>query len=162
MSLLLQGIPLIGGLIKTIFGSKQQRDQNDAAAFQSIHSQFANEFGHSRNWFDSLIDGLNRLPRPIFAFGTIYIFWLCIEYPIKFQNSALALQAMPQEGWWILGTIIVFFFGGRLHKDFGKFKVKDTPQIQRQKLTRPIPDEPDPQEGITWNDRKEKRYKYND
>jgi len=159
---IIYGIPLIGDVLKIIFGSKQERDQIDAVAFQSIQSQFANEFGHSRNWFDSLIDGLNRLPRPMFAFGTIYIFWLCIEYPIKFQNSALALQSMPTEGWWILGTIIVFFFGGRLQNNFGRLKVIQSPQIKPQRLARAPPEEPDTQEGITWNKRVETRYAYNE
>ena len=34
--------------------------------------QFASEFGVARQgWFDRLMDGLNRLPRPLLAFGTI-------------------------------------------------------------------------------------------
>jgi len=117
-------IPFIGDMIKSFFGSKEKRDKYDADRNTSIHSQFAREFGNSNNWFDSLIDGLNRLPRPVFAFGTIYLFVLCWLDPETFVNGARNLELMPDQAWWILGTIVVFFFGGRLHKDFGKYKIK--------------------------------------
>ncbi|MCK5605481.1 hypothetical protein KAR91_26550 [Candidatus Pacearchaeota archaeon] len=118
------GIPVIGEVVKTIFGSKLERDRFDADAKAATSSQFAAEFGHGRNWFDSLVDGLNRLPRPVFAFGTIYLFVLCWTSPEKFVAGAVNLELMPQEAWWILGTIVVFFFGGRLNKDFGKYNVR--------------------------------------
>lgn len=121
-------LALIGGVGKlwgTVFGSKSDRDRYDADAKAAASSQFAAEFGHGRNWFDSLIDGLNRLPRPVFAFGTIYLFVLCWTDPDAFVAGAVNLELMPQEAWWILGTIVVFFFGGRLHKDFGKYKIRE-------------------------------------
>lgn len=158
----------VGSLWKTIFGDKAARDKHDADLSGAVHSQFASEFGHSKNWFDSLIDGLNRLPRPIFAFGTIYLFIMCWNNPVQFVAGAKNLELMPQEMWWILGTIVVFFFGGRLHKDFGKYKINKevlqkyqtpsasfkSPRTDRGKI------EEDPQEGIEWEDRIEKRYKY--
>ncbi len=161
----LAGIPLVNKLVGTIFGSKEKRDQYDAEGKAASSSQFAAEFGHGRNWFDSLIDGLNRLPRPIFAFGTIYLFVLCWNDPEKFVAGAVNLELMPQEMWWILGTIVVFFFGGRLHKDFGKYKIKQTvlkkyQNASRTSLAAKNDDSKDPQEGIEWNDRVEKRYDY--
>ncbi len=163
-------LPLLGGigsLWKTVFGSKADKDKYDADASAAVHAQFANEFGHSRNWFDSLIDGLNRLPRPIFAFGTIYLFVLCWRDPEEFVAGAVNLELMPQEAWWILGTIVVFFFGGRLHKDFGKYKIKQDVLRKYQELSAgsetrkkalPVSDKPDPQEGLEWEDRVAKRY----
>lgn len=165
---ILQGIPLIGGLIETVFGSKLKRDQYDADARGAVMSQFASEFGHGRNWFDSLIDGLNRLPRPVFAFGTIYLFVFCWVDPEGFVAGAKNLELMPQEAWWILGTIVVFFFGGRLHKDFGKYKIKEkvlqkyqTPSAGFSEQKTPIETSQgdDPQEGLVWGERVEKRYK---
>lgn len=122
---MLQYIPFIGDMVKTFFGSKEKRDKYEANRNTSIHEQFANEFGNSNNWFDSLIDGVNRLPRPVFAFGTIYLFFLCWSEPDKFVEGAKNLELMPDQAWWILGTIVVFFFGGRLSRDFGKYKIKD-------------------------------------
>jgi len=117
-------VAAVNGVVKTVFGDKSARDKFDADARAGASSQFAAEFGHGKNWFDSLIDGLNRLPRPVFAFGTIYLFVLCWTNPEAFVAGAVNLELMPQEAWWILGTIVVFFFGGRLHKDFGKYKIK--------------------------------------
>lgn len=166
-----QLLPLLGGigsLWKTVFGSTSERDKYDAQARSDVHSQFAAEFGHGRNWFDSLVDGLNRLPRPIFAFGTIYLFYLCWSDPVTFVRGASNLELMPQEAWWILGTIVVFFFGGRLHKDFGKYKIKKEVLAKYeqhsqgktpQKKTPLENQESDPQEGLEWEERREKRYK---
>lgn len=129
-------VKAVGGVVKTVFGDKSARDKYDADARASASSQFAAEFGHSRNWFDSLIDGLNRLPRPVFAFGTIYLFVLCWTNPEAFVAGAINLELMPQEAWWILGTIVVFFFGGRLRKDFGKYKIKtDVLQKHQARIT---------------------------
>lgn len=164
-------LPLLGGvgsLWKTVFGSKSDRDKYDADNQGAVHSQFAAEFRENRNWFDSLIDGLNRLPRPIFAYGTIYLFYLCWSDPDTFVAGAVNLKLMPQEGWWILGTIVVFFFGGRLHKDFGKYKIKESvlkkykpsPEGLKQKREYVEKLDDDPQEGIEWEDRIEKRYKH--
>jgi len=161
----LAGIPLIGDVVKTVFGSKLERDKHDADAKASTSTQFAAEFGHGRNWFDSLIDGLNRLPRPVFAFGTIYLFVLCWNDPEAFVAGAVNLELMPQEAWWILGTIVVFFFGGRLRNDFGKYKIKEKVLQKYQKppvsvkTQRKTTQEADPQEGVVWGDRVEKRYK---
>ena len=132
---MLQYLPFIGKAISAIFGSKEKRDKYDAEAKAATSSEFAAEFGHSKNWFDSLIDGLNRLPRPIFAFGTIYLFVLCWTNPETFVAGAVNLELMPQEMWWILGTIVVFFFGGRLHKDFGEYKIKKDILAKYQKPT---------------------------
>lgn len=116
-------LPFLTKGIGAILGDKTKRDKYDAQAKESARNQFSNEFGHGRNWFDSLIDGLNRLPRPMLAFGTIYLFVLCWVNPRAFAAGATNLELMPQEAWWILGTIVVFFFGGRLSKDFGKYKI---------------------------------------
>ena len=160
----------VGSLWGTVFGSKAQRDRHDADAKAAASSQFAAEFGHSRNWFDSLIDGLNRLPRPVFAFGTIYLFIMCWNDPEAFVAGAVNLELMPQEMWWILGTIVVFFFGGRLHKDFGKYKIqKDVLQKYQApsaalKTERRVHNstEPDPQENLEWDDRVDNRYSRTD
>ena len=67
----------------------------------------------STNWWDSLVDGINRLVRPCFTFGTLAIFvWAAVD-PITFSQTMVALALVPQYLWYILGTIVVFWFGQR-------------------------------------------------
>lgn len=69
--------------------------------------------GYGRTWWDSLVDGINRLVRPLFTGGVLYWFYFCATDPIAFTASVVALQAMPTAFWGLLGTIIVFWFGGK-------------------------------------------------
>ena len=156
----LAGIPLVGDLVKTIFGSSEERDQYQASARSDVYKQFAAEFGHGKTWWDSLIDGLNRLPRPVMTFGTIYIFWLCWTDPTKFLDGAVALQSMPKEGWYILGAIVTFWFAAKLPKDFGKYKAAPSiPVYTKESSTKyKTGGGADPQEGIEWKDRVANRY----
>lgn len=162
---LLTAIPIVGDLVKTVFGSQEKRDQYQADARSAVYQQFAAEFGHGKTWWDSLIDGLNRLPRPLMTFGTIYLFWLCWRNPAKFMEGAAALQAMPKEGWYILGAVVTFWFAAKLPSDFGKYKAAVLPRGMRQNSpavqdfkSRGILDD-DPQEGSDWQEKVESRYK---
>lgn len=163
---ILAGIPLVGKVIETVFGSKLERDRFDADARAGASAQFAAEFGHTKNWFDSLIDGLNRLPRPVITFGIIGLFVMCWFYPERFIIGATNLELIPREMWWILGTVVTFFFGGRMTKDFGRYKIRKEVLEKYQKPPRSFKRTEtsftDPQEGIEWEDRVEKRYKRTD
>lgn len=78
--------------------------------------QFSNEF-QGKGWFNQLVDGLNRLPRPVMAFGTIGLFVFAMMDPLTFAESMVGLDAMPRELWWLLSAIVSFYFGAReLHK----------------------------------------------
>ncbi|SDY55062.1 holin family protein [Citreimonas salinaria] len=81
-------------------------------------AQFAAEFGGTRTtWFDGFVDGLNRLPRPLMAFGTIGLFAAAMADPVWFAARMVALQQVPEPLWYLLGAIVGFFFGAReLHK----------------------------------------------
>jgi hypothetical protein len=160
------GIPLVGDILKTIFGSRLERDRFQADARSAVYQQFSNEFGHSKTFWDGLIDGINRLPRPLMTFGTIYLFWLCWNDPVSFMRGATALQAMPKEGWYILGAIVTFWFAAKLPNDFGKYKSSAFIGDIKKELSRgqniqsKAPQEGgDPQEGLAWGERVEKRYK---
>lgn len=164
---ILAGIPIIGDLIKTVFGSKLKRDAYQADARSAVYSQFAAEFGHGKTWWDSLIDGLNRLPRPIMTFGTIWIFYYAISDPVNFAISARALAAMPKEGWYILGAVVTFWFAAKLPKDFGKYKVQQGAieiakevHSAREGSDKSLPTNVETEhEIVDWSERKEKRYK---
>ena len=87
-----------------------QRRHDSMVAAQS---QYAAEFTRRTNWFDSIIDGINRLPRPILALGTIYLFVLCFYNPVSFSAAMTALQLVPEQLWWIMLAIVGFYFGAR-------------------------------------------------
>ena len=159
---MLQFLPFIGDMASRFFGSKEKRDQYQADARDAVYSQFAQEFGHSKTWWDSFIDGLNRLPRPIMTFGTIYLFYLCWNDPAKFITGAQALQVMPKEGWYVLGAIVTFWFAAKLPKDFGKYKgpqVTKLPENVRKNVASNVSvTKEDPQEGLSWDERVKRRY----
>lgn len=166
---MIQYLPFIGDMVSRFWGSTEKRDQYQADARAAVYSQFAAEFGHGKTWWDSLIDGLNRLPRPIMTFGVIYLFVWCARDPAAFVEYASALQAMPKEGWYILGAVVTFWFAAKLPKDFGKYKTPSLPSGAFQNAPRSNLGESkpysnygkeDPQEGLEWEDRVEKRYNY--
>ena len=153
---MLQYIPFVGDLIGKIFGDKEKREAYQADARTAVYQQFAKEFGHSKNWWDSLIDGLNRLPRPIMTFGTIYIFWLCWHNPMAFSRGALALQSMPGEGWAILGAVVTFWFAAKLPKDFGRMKGSKRAEAIAKRF---IENDQLPVKDLAWLDKVDKKYK---
>ena len=80
-----------------------------------VLKQFAAEFHEreKRTWWDSLIDGLNRLPRPLLTFAIIGFFVLTPLYPEKFLQIAKAYELMPTGYWALLSIIIGFYFGNK-------------------------------------------------
>lgn len=148
----LRAIPSVGGIVKSVFGDKSARERQGHEVDMAIHSQHANEFGHSKTWWDSLIDGINRLPRPAMTFGIIYIFYYCINDPEGFKTAMNALREMPKEGWYLMGIIMTFWFGSKLPSDFGKLK-----GVSKKIQSKPRPDKESV--DIEWNDRVDKRYK---
>lgn len=76
--------------------------------------QFAAEFQHARRgWFDRFIDGLNRLPRPMMAFGTLGLIALAMIAPEWFAARMAGLALVPEPLWWLMGAIVSFYFGAR-------------------------------------------------
>lgn len=65
------------------------------------------------SWFDQLINGLNRLPRPMLALGTLGLFVYAMAEPAGFSDRMLGLQEVPEPLWWLLGAIVSFYFGAR-------------------------------------------------
>ena len=55
-------------------GDKVQTEKNIHTEAQAVYEGYKSEFASDRpgrTWWDSLVDGLNRLPRPALAFGVI-------------------------------------------------------------------------------------------
>lgn len=123
----------IGNTVKEIVGmfagNRAAREDRAADENALMREAFGKEWSYiaaNRNWFDSLIDGLNRLPRPIFAFGTIYIFSYCIYDPVGFGDAMLKLQMMPEMGWYLIFLVVSFFFGARTMEKSAGLKITRT------------------------------------
>lgn len=85
-----------------------------AAVKQQAMQQFAAEFAvPRRGWFDRLMDGLNRLPRPLLAFGTIGLFIVAMVDPVWFSTRMQGISLVPDPLWWLMGAIVSFYFGAR-------------------------------------------------
>lgn len=81
---------------------------------QQSLQQFAQEFAIARQGrFDRLMDGLNRLPRPLLAFGTIGLFVVAMVNPIWFSSRMQGIALVPDPLWWLMGAIVSFYFGAR-------------------------------------------------
>jgi hypothetical protein len=86
----------------------------DAEIHRATMETAAAEFQHaSPHWFDRLINGLNRLPRPMLALGTIGLFVFAMADPVAFSQRMVGLAAVPEPLWWLLGAIVSFYFGAR-------------------------------------------------
>jgi len=89
-------------------------DQRGVAITQATLKQFAAEFKHERRGiFDRFIDGLNRLPRPMLALGTIGLFVAAMYDPVWFSDRMLGVTLIPEPLWWLMGAIVSFYFGAR-------------------------------------------------
>lgn len=85
-----------------------------AQAQMAAMQGFAAEFGTlGSTWFDSLINGLNRLPRPALALGTVGLFAYAMIDPQGFSTRMVGLNAVPEPLWWLLGAVVAFYFGAR-------------------------------------------------
>jgi len=83
-------------------------------AFSAAQQAYAAEFQHAnRSGFDSLIDGLNRLPRPLLALATPGLFAYAMVDPTGFSLRMQGLAFVPEPLWWLLGAVVAFYFGAR-------------------------------------------------
>lgn len=80
------------------------------AALRQLGAEYENP---SLGWFDRLVNGLNRLPRPFLAFGTIGLFVYAMADPQAFALRMVGLNAVPEPLWWLLGAVVAFYFGAR-------------------------------------------------
>ena len=92
--------------------------------------QFGQEFANAgAGQFDSFINGLNRLPRPVMALGTVGLFVFSMTSPEGFAIRMQGLAYIPDQLWWLLGAVVSFYFGAReLHYARGT----NQPTRQRQ------------------------------
>jgi hypothetical protein len=89
-------------------------DQRAVDAQRASLEQMAAEFRQQgRGPFDRFIDGLNRIPRPAMALGTLGLFVAAMVDPLWFGERMAGLALVPEPLWWLLGAIVSFYFGAR-------------------------------------------------
>lgn len=77
-------------------------------------TQFGEEFAGARpGLFDRVMDGVNRLPRPALALGTLGLFVSAMVSPLWFAERMQGIALVPEPLWWLLGVIVSFYFGAR-------------------------------------------------
>ena len=100
-----------GGISKDItkqklakFGDKTQLEGNEHEEFiEMLKYRGGNSYqANNRNWYDSFVDGLNRLVFPLTAFPFIYLLWrLAVTDPQKLLTALGAAGLLT-----IIGTLL--------------------------------------------------------
>lgn len=106
----------VSGVGRVFWGDKAEEARDSHGAYMASIAQFAQEFDNAKNrtWFDVLIDGLNRLPRPMLAFGAIFlVFVYPMIDPVGFSIRMQGMALVPEPLWWIMFAIVSYFFGAR-------------------------------------------------
>ncbi len=102
------------GVAEVFVPSATKRMELSADAQMAALRQLGEEYQHpALSWFDRMVNGLNRMPRPFLAFGTIGLFVYAMVDPEGFAFRMVGLNAVPEPLWWLLGAIVAFYFGAR-------------------------------------------------
>jgi hypothetical protein len=120
---------IIEGILMAVFGSgrnviketaevfrenAESSATRDAAYRGEALQEFGQEFALARlGWFDRFMDGLNRVPRPALALGTIGLFVSAMVNPVWFASRMQGIALVPEPLWWLMGAIVSFYFGAR-------------------------------------------------
>lgn len=120
---------VIADVFSLIFGSRRNalretlevfRENAEAGATRAHEmqsaalSQLAAEFQYGgKSRFDRFMDGVNRLPRPLLALGTLALMGASLSDPVWFAARMQGLALVPEPLWWLLGVIVSFYFGAR-------------------------------------------------
>lgn len=132
----------VGSVAEVFVGNRAERDAGDLERFNRALAQFGEEFGGSgTGWFERFVNGLNRLPRPMMAVGTLGLFIYAMVDPQGFATRMQGLAFVPEPLWWLLGAIVSFYFGAReLHHYRGRKLDLPVPVVRLQQNTpRPAP-----------------------
>lgn len=139
------GVAAVGGAVRDVAevftASATKQMELSAAAQQAALTEMGAEFSAAGNsWFDSFINGLNRLPRPFLALGTVGLFVYAMMDPVSFSTRMLGLNAVPEPLWWLLGAVVAFYFGARETHYFRAAKMAPPPAPVAQKAAPPTRD----------------------
>ncbi len=104
----------VGGVAEIFRPNETRRMELGHDAYMSAHASQTAEFAYARQgWFDGFVNGLNRLPRPLLALGTLALFIYAMAEPEGFARRMRGLTEVPEPLWWLLGAVVAFYFGAR-------------------------------------------------
>jgi hypothetical protein len=104
----------VRGVAEVFTPSATRQMELSAEAQMAAMQQFGAEYAApGAGWFDRMVNGLNRLPRPFLAFGTLGLFTYAMVDPVSFGERMVGLNLVPDPLWWLLGAIVGFYFGAR-------------------------------------------------
>lgn len=104
----------VGGVAEVFVGNRAEREADTARQAMAAMGQFGAEFANApAGRWDGFVNGLNRLPRPMLALGTLGLFAYAMAAPVGFSVRMQGLQQVPEPLWWLLGAIVSFYFGAR-------------------------------------------------
>ena len=84
------------GMAQILTPSATRRMELDEEAYARAIAEHQAEFaGAGTHWFDALMNGLNRLPRPLLTLGTIGLFVYAMVEPVGFSARMQGLALVP-------------------------------------------------------------------
>lgn len=103
----------VGGVFRPNAEASAERSHEYKSA---ALAQYAAEFHQrsNRTWFDSMVDGLNRLARPIITVAVLGIIPAVMIRPAEAAIAFSALALLPTGYWALVSIIIGFYYGGRM------------------------------------------------
>ncbi|PIB24830.1 methionine synthase I [Amylibacter kogurei] len=105
--------------------NKTEKQKQEYQQYRASLDQYAQEFTLApMGLFNSFVNGLNRLPRPMLAFGTMGLFVFAMINPAAFSLRMVGLNQVPEPLWWLLGAIVSFYFGAREMHHFRSNTIK--------------------------------------
>ncbi|WP_299140723.1 holin family protein [uncultured Tateyamaria sp.] len=112
---------LFGGgsnVVKDTVEVFRENAEAGSARAHDVQVQAMTEFGKEfmvprQGVFDRIMDGVNRLPRPALALGTLGLFVSAMVAPLWFAERMQGIALVPEPLWWLLGVIVSFYFGAR-------------------------------------------------
>lgn len=119
-----------GNVAEIFTPNATRRMELDEEAYARAITQAQAEFAQvPGNWWDSLMNGLNRLPRPLLTLSTIGLFGYAMVDPPGFSLRMEGLALVPEPLWWLMGAIVSFYFGAReahyfRHRTWTRTKVR--------------------------------------
>src|SRR5690606_32589328 len=90
----------IGGVAEVFIGNRAEREAGEQERFNRVVAQFGEEFTRPVcGRFDGFVNGLNRLPRPMMALGTLVLFVYAMVDPPGFSTRMQGLGHVPEPLW---------------------------------------------------------------
>ncbi|MDN5568292.1 MAG: holin family protein [Paracoccus sp. (in: a-proteobacteria)] len=124
------------GMAEIFTRNATRKMELDEEAYARAIAQHGQEFTLApQGWFDGFVNGLNRMPRPLLALGTMALFIYSMTDPAGFSLRMQGLQLVPEPLWWLLGAIVGFYFGAREAHHFRDRVWPSQPAQETAKIT---------------------------